>query len=65
LGDLEGEAMNYIVVRFVLAPLIRRDKRLRAAHLRPDRWYWADLLAIRLGFIVDGGEIVQLPMGRP
>ena len=57
--------MNYIVVRFVLAPLIRRDKRLRAAHLRPDRWYWADLLAIRLGFIVDGGEIVQLPMGRP
>lgn len=57
--------MNYIIVRFVLAPLIRRDKRLRAAHLRPDRWYWADLLSIRLGFIVDEVEIVKFPLGKP
>lgn len=41
--------MRVMIFRFVLAPLIRRDMRLRVAGLRPDRWYWADLLAARWG----------------
>ena len=54
--------INRFIVNYILAPLIRRDLRLRAAGKRPDRWYWADLLAIRLRFIVDGKEIVKLPI---
>jgi hypothetical protein len=37
----------------VLRPLILRNYRLRRAGLRPDRWYWADLLAMRWGFARD------------
>lgn len=53
--------MGFLFVRLILAPLIRRDQRMRAAHLRPDRWYWADLMAIRLGYIVDGTRIIHIP----
>lgn len=41
--------MRALIFRFVLVPLIRRDQRLREAGLRPDKWYWADLLAARWG----------------
>ncbi|GAO78665.1 hypothetical protein [Sphingopyxis sp. C-1] len=41
--------MKALIFRFVLVPLISRDQRLRVAGLRPDRWYWADLLAARWG----------------
>ncbi|MGQ3081074.1 MULTISPECIES: hypothetical protein [Alphaproteobacteria] len=44
--------MKTLIFRFVLVPLIRRDQRLRASGLRPDRWYWADLLAIRWGMLM-------------
>lgn len=40
-----------MIFRFVLAPLIRLDMLLRTAGLRPDRWYWANLLAIRWGML--------------
>jgi len=33
--------------KLILLPLIKRDYRLRAQGKRPDRWYWADLLAVR------------------
>lgn len=41
------------IVWLVLAPLIRRNQRLRAAGLLPDEWYWADRLAIKWGFLND------------
>ena len=43
--------MRFVLFQFVLWPLIKRDYALRAKGLRPDRWHWADLLAIRLGMM--------------
>lgn len=42
-----------LVYRIILLPLIRRDLQLRAKGLRPDQWYWADVLAMRWGFFTD------------
>ena len=42
--------MSKLIFHLILRPLILRDYRLREQGLRPDRWYWADLLAIRMGF---------------
>lgn len=39
------------IFRLILVPLIRRDLLLREAGKRPDEWHWADLLALRWGFI--------------
>ncbi len=35
----------------ILGPLIERNLRQRAAGELSDEWYWADLLAMRLGYI--------------
>jgi hypothetical protein len=37
----------------VLRPLIRRNYRKRERGELPDRWYWADLLALRMGFVCE------------
>lgn len=37
-----------------LLPLIRRNYRLRAAHVIPDRWFWADRIACNAGCRVNG-----------
>ena len=42
-------ALRYMVAMLILRPLIKRDYRLRAAGLRPDRWYWAEALACSWG----------------
>lgn len=44
--------MRWLAFKLVLAPLIRRDYRLRAAGRRPDRWYWADRIATGWGMFV-------------
>lgn len=41
-----------IIFLLVLKPLILRDYRLRALGVRPDRWYWADSLALKWGHFV-------------
>lgn len=43
--------MRESIFRFILVPLIRRDQQLRIAGVRPDEWYWADILALRWGFL--------------
>lgn len=43
--------MARAIYRFVLAPLVRRNYALREAGKRHDEWYWAELLALRLGYI--------------
>lgn len=43
--------MKHMLFRAVLWPLIARDYRLRNEGKRPDRWYWADRLALRLGML--------------
>lgn len=43
-------ALIFIVV---LRPLIRRNYRLRYEGRLPDRWYWADLVALRWGYFVE------------
>jgi len=47
------------IVWLVLAPLIRRNLRLRAAGRLPDEWYWADRIACRWGFYVSGRCIIE------
>jgi hypothetical protein len=42
-----------LIYNLVLEPLILRDLRLREQGRRPDRWYWADRLAVRWGFLTD------------
>jgi len=41
--------MARFLVRMFLGPIIRRDYRLRAQGKRPDRWHWADKIAVRFG----------------
>jgi hypothetical protein len=43
--------MKKLVYLAILRPLILRNYRLRAQGRVGDRWYWADLLAMRLGFL--------------
>ena len=45
--------MKRLIYMLVLRPLIRRNYRLRRAGLLPDRWFWADVLAIRWGFFTE------------
>jgi hypothetical protein len=42
--------LRFMIFAHILAPLIERDQRLRAAGKRPDRWYWADRIALRWGY---------------
>ena len=42
--------MRYLIYRFMLSPLIRRNYRLRNSGVLPDEWYWADALALRWGY---------------
>lgn len=44
--------MRFLIFHLFLKPLIRRDYRLRMAGRRPDRFYWADLLALKWGYFV-------------
>lgn len=43
---------RWLVFHLVLAPIIRRDYRLRLEGLRPDRMHPADELALRWGYVV-------------
>jgi hypothetical protein len=48
------------LLALAIAPLVRRDYRLREQGKRPDRRYWADVLLLRLGYVVDyTGEMKQ------
>ena len=38
----------------MLAPLVKRNYRLRAQGLLPDEWYWADMLLLKIGYYVKG-----------
>jgi len=35
----------------VLRPLIKRNYKLRAEGVIPDKWYWADEVSIKLGYV--------------
>ena len=43
--------MREAIFRLILVPLIRLDLWLRKTGLRRDEWHWADLLALRWGFL--------------
>jgi hypothetical protein len=43
--------VKLLIYTLILEPLILRDLRLRDQGIRPDRWYWADRLAVRWGFL--------------
>jgi hypothetical protein len=43
--------MKRLIFNAVFGPLIARNYRLRAAGRLPDKMYWADLLAMRLGML--------------
>jgi hypothetical protein len=45
--------MRKAIFLLILRPIIQRDYRLRAKGVRPDRWHWADMLAVKWGFFVD------------
>jgi hypothetical protein len=45
-------AAMWVVFKLVLAPLIRRNYKLREEGKLEDHWYWADYLATRHGFFV-------------
>lgn len=47
-----ARATPWLLFHLVLRPLILRDYRLRKERKRPDRWYWADKLAVRMGYYV-------------
>lgn len=44
--------MRRLIFALILRPLIQRDYRLRAAGKRPDRFYWADRIAMGWGMYV-------------
>jgi hypothetical protein len=46
------KAIRAAIFWLVLRPLILRNYRLRMAGKLPDRWYWADRLAIGWGHAV-------------
>ena len=58
VGLLKISAMVLIFI-FVLKPLIKRNYALRLKSAingdgkHPDKWYWADSLAARFGFLVE------------
>jgi len=45
--------MKRIIFILILAPLIRRNYKLREQKKLPDKWYWADKIAIGWGFWVE------------
>ena len=45
--------MRQLIFDAVLAPLIRRNYRLRELGELPDEWYWADRLAFSWGLAID------------
>ena len=45
-------SLLWVPFHIVLKPLIKRNFRLRERGVLPDKWYWADLLALKCGFRV-------------
>jgi hypothetical protein len=58
VSDVERVVM-FPVFHLILKPLIRRNYRLRELSAisgdgkYPDKWYWADSLAIKYGYYVE------------
>jgi hypothetical protein len=48
-------ALCALPVALVLWPIVARDMRLRREGKRPDRWHWADVALLRLGWAYDPG----------
>lgn len=46
-----AEGVKRALFEIALWPLIKRDSQLRAEGKRPDKLYWADKLAMRLGML--------------
>lgn len=44
--------MRQAIFALLLRPLILRDYRLRTEGKRPDKWHWADRLAVSWGKFV-------------
>jgi hypothetical protein len=47
---LEPRWLRFVIFYLVLRPLIARNKRLRLQKALPDKWYWADYLALQWGY---------------
>ena len=53
------------VFHLILKPLIKRNYKLRRKSAltgdgkHPDRWYWADTLAVKYGYFVDIVRVVD------
>jgi hypothetical protein len=45
--------MTWLIAKLVLAPLVKRNYRLRIEGLLLDEWYWADRLLLSWGMYVD------------
>lgn len=50
-GGKEPRWLRVAVYHCVLWPLIKRNRRLRELKELPDKWYWADYLAVQWGYI--------------
>lgn len=49
----EPRWVRVLVLHAVLRHLVARNKRLRAMGVLPDKWYWADYLAVQWGYFVE------------
>lgn len=43
--------MKRLIAKYILYPLTYRNYRLRESGKLPDKWYWADTLLIKWGFL--------------
>ena len=50
--------MKWLIAKLILYPLTYRNYHLRELGKLPDKWYWADILLIKWGFL-DRGSFSQ------
>jgi len=43
--------MKWLITKLILYPLTYRNYRLRELGKLPDKWYWADVLLVKWGFL--------------
>jgi hypothetical protein len=49
-------------IAWVLAQIVARNYRARIAGKAPDRWHWADILLVKLGYATDEhGRVTRFP----
>lgn len=50
--------MKYLIFKLILSPLIKRNYKLREQGKIPDKWYWADEIALKWGYCVGYGKVL-------